>query len=175
MSAMKKVILMRHAKSSWSDSGLDDHDRPLSKRGRKSAPVMAKWLESEGPLPDRVLCSSSRRTRETLAQMRKAVPALPEPELREALYEATSEAILRQLRNLNRDCESALVIGHEPGMSSALGMLAPGATAPELHRAYAHYPTAAVAVLEADIADWGEIGAGKARFTAFAVPRELIG
>jgi phosphohistidine phosphatase len=174
MPVMKRVILMRHAKSSWSDPQLDDHDRPLSKRGRKSAPVMAKWLAKQGPLPDRILCSTSQRTRETVRRMRKAVRALPEPELCEGLYFAEPETILRHLQNLPQDCQCALVIGHQPDMGLALRLLDPTASAPALRRAYGHYPTAAIAVLEADVADWREIGADKARFIAFAAPRELM-
>jgi len=171
---MKTVILMRHAKSSWSDPELDDHDRPLSKRGRKSAPVMAKWLAEQGLLPDRILSSSSRRTQETVERMREEVPALPEAELSEALYHASPDVILAELQKLPGDCERALVLGHEPTMSSALLLLDSSATAPGLYRAYEHYPTAAIAVIEADVDDWGEVEAGTARFTLFAVPRELM-
>jgi len=166
---------MRHAKSSWSEPGRDDHDRPLSKRGRKAAPVMAKWLAKLGALPDRILCSTSRRTRETVARMRKAVPALPEPELNGDLYLAEPETILRQFQELPRDCQCVLVIGHQPEMGQALRLLDPGAGAPELSRAYGHFPTAAVAILEADVAEWRGVGAGSASFIAFAVPRELMG
>lgn len=171
---MKTVILMRHAKSSWSDPGLDDHDRPLNKRGRKSAPVMAKWLKEQGLLPDRILCSSSRRTQETVERMREEVPSLPEAEITEALYHASPDVILEQLQQLPGDCTRALVLGHEPTMSSALLLLDSSATSPGLYRAYEHYPTAAIAVLEADVADWRELKAGRAKFTSFAVPRELM-
>jgi phosphohistidine phosphatase len=61
----RTLILIRHTKSDWDDSGLDDHDRPLNDRGRLSAPRIGAWLAEQGFEPDAVLCSTARRTRET--------------------------------------------------------------------------------------------------------------
>jgi phosphohistidine phosphatase len=171
---MKTLILMRHAKSSWADPGMDDHDRPLNKRGRSATPVMAHWLAARGLRPDRVLCSPSRRTCETAALMRDAAPWLPESELPAALYHAGPGTLLEHLRRLPGGCDSALVIGHEPGLGALLRMLGGRAAAPECRRAYTHFPTAAMAVLEADIGDWRDVGADRVEFVAFAVPRELM-
>ena len=171
---MKTLILMRHAKSSWADPGIDDRDRPLNKRGRSAAPVMARWLEMRGLRPGRVLCSSSRRTRETAALMRETVPWLPEPEVSGALYHAGPGTLLEHLRRLPGGCDSVLVIGHEPGLGALLRMLGGRTAAPECRRAYGHFPTAAMAVLEADIGDWRDLGADRVEFVAFAVPRELM-
>ncbi len=63
---MKTLLLLRHAKSSWNDPSLADHDRPLKKRGRKAAPRMGRWLQENGLRPDCVLCSTATRARETL-------------------------------------------------------------------------------------------------------------
>ncbi len=172
--AMKTLILMRHAKSGWAGPGMDDHDRALNKRGRSAAPVMARWLEARGLRPGKVLCSPSRRTCETAALMRDAVPWLPEPELPAALYHAGPGRLLEHLRRLPKGCDSVLVIGHEPGLSALLRMLGSRAAAPECRRAYVHFPTAAMAVLEADIGDWRALGADRVEFVAFAVPRELM-
>ncbi len=171
---MKTLILMRHAKSGWADPGMDDHDRSLNKRGRSAAPVMAHWLAARGLRPGRVLCSPSRRTRETAALMRDAAPWLPEPELPAALYHAGPGTLLEHLRRLAKDCDSALVIAHEPGLGALLRMLGGRTAAPECRRAYGHFPTAAMAVLEADIGDWRDLGADRVEFVAFAVPRELM-
>ena len=171
---MKTLILMRHAKSGWADPGMDDHDRSLNKRGRSAAPVMAHWLAARGLRPGRALCSPSRRTRETAALMRAAAPWLPEPELPAALYHAGPGTLLEHLRRLAKDCDSALVIGHEPGLVVLLRMLGGRTAAPECRRAYGHFPTAAMAVLEADIGDWRDLGADRVEFVAFAVPRGLM-
>ncbi len=171
---MKTLILMRHAKAGWASPGMDDHDRALNKRGRSAATVMARWLEARGLRPGKVLCSPSRRTCETAELMRDAVPWLPEPELPAALYHAGPGTLLEHLRRLPKGGDSVLVIGHEPGLSALLRMLGGRAAAPECRRAYGHFPTAAIAVLEADIGDWRDFGADRVEFTAFAVPRELM-
>lgn len=171
---MKTLILMRHAKSSWADPGADDHDRKLNKRGRSAAPVMARWLDQQGLRPDYVLCSSAQRTRETLDLMREAVPSLPDPEILGALYHASPGDLTRHLSRLPENCRCALLIGHEPGLSSFLRMFGGSSAAPECRRAYDHLPTAAISVLEADIGGWRELGPDGTEFVAFAIPRELM-
>ncbi len=172
---MKNLILMRHAKSSWKDRSLDDHARPLKKRGRKAAPVMARWLAARGLAPDVVLCSSAQRTRETLELMREAAPSLPEPEISGRLYEAGPDALLGALKALPDSCRTALLLGHQPGLGELLRLLAARLRTPDLGRAFEKFPTAAVAVLEADIPAWAELGPDRADLAAFAAPRELIG
>lgn len=170
---MKTLILMRHAKSSWSTPGLDDHDRPLNKRGRKAAPLMAQWLAARGLIPDRILCSTARRVRETIEAMRAQLHTLPMPDFHEALYHAAPEALHGHALRLPDACACALVIGHEPGLSSYARRLG-GATAPEAcQRAYAHCPTAAVAVFQAEIVAWPELAPAVTDFVDFAVPREV--
>jgi phosphohistidine phosphatase len=172
---MKTLILMRHAKSSWADPGAGDHDRSLNKRGRAAAPVMALWLQEHGLRPDVVLCSSARRTRETAALMREAVPSLPEPEVSDALYHASPRALRAHLTRLPADCGCALLIAHEPGLGLFLRMLG-GDDAPSgLLHAYGHYPTSAMAILKADIADWARLAPDTTEFTDFVMPRELMG
>ena len=171
---MKTLILMRHAKSSWAEPGMGDHDRQLNKRGRLAAPVMADWLDQQGLRPDHVLCSSARRTRETMELMREAVPSLPQPDAFETLYHAGPGALKQHLKRLPRDCDCALLIGHEPGLSTFLRAFGGSTAAPDCRRAYDHLPTAAMAVLEADIGDWGELGADGTEFVAFVTPRELM-
>lgn len=170
---MKTLILMRHAKSSWKDAGLADHDRPLSGRGRRSAPVMAGWLRGRGHLPQRILCSSSERTRETVARMRATWPVLPEPVIRPALYHAETPALLAEIKGLSDDIRLAMIVGHEPGLGELTQSLA-GPGAPEgCARAFSHFPTAAVAIFEID-GDWETVRTGAAQFVAFAVPRDLM-
>lgn len=172
---MKTLILMRHAKSSWKDRTLDDHDRPLNKRGRQAAPAMARWLAAQGHAPDTVLCSSARRARETLDLARAATPALPEPRIAPALDQASPSALLDELKNLPDSCTCALLIAHQPGLGELVRLLARGVRTPELKRAFAKFPTAAVAILEADIPAWNELGLETAELMDFAAPRELGG
>jgi phosphohistidine phosphatase len=112
------IILMRHAKSSWGNASLPDHDRPLNDRGRTSAPIMAQQLSSRGWTPERILSSTSKRTRETaglmLGSFVDGTSAIC-TEWIEDLYLATPNAIKRvlQLRWTN---QTTLVLGHNPGM-----------------------------------------------------------
>lgn len=171
---MKTLILMRHAKSGWAEKGMGDHDRRLDESGRLAAPVMAHWLDRQGYRPDHVLCSSALRTRETVELMREAVPSLPRPEVLETLYHAGPGSLKQHLALLPGTCDCALLVGHEPGLSTFLRTFGGRNTPPECRRAYDHLPPAAMAVLEADIGGWGELGSDRTEFVAFVTPRELM-
>lgn len=110
---MKSLLLMRHAKSSWNDATLSDHDRPLNKRGERDAPRMARWLQSQDLLPDRIICSSARRTCQTAEVIAEAIDC--EATVVDELYLAnlqTWQAVL----SANMDSEVLLAIGHNPGI-----------------------------------------------------------
>lgn len=172
---MKTLILLRHAKSSWAEPGIDDHDRPLNARGKASAPVVASWLERRRLLPAVILCSSAVRTRETVERMRKTVPALPVPDICPNLYHAGPDAMLRTVHALPDDASTAMLVGHEPGISAFAHLIDDGAVDPALRRAFAHFPTAAAAVFRLDAGQWSALRPMAARFTDFVAPRELGG
>ena len=174
IAAMKKIILLRHGKSSWTDPGLDDHDRPLNPRGKAASPIVGEWLAYRKHLPDTILCSSSVRTRETVKGIRKSVPTLPEPVIERGLYHAAPEDMRRRLRDLPDEVESVMIVGHQPGLGSLARLLSNGTENRRCSRAYEHFPTAAAAVLEVDIETWSDLDHGLARFVDFAKPRELM-
>jgi len=163
---MKTLILMRHAKSSWATPGQADHDRPLNRRGKRSAPVMARWLAAEALVPEAILCSSSKRTRQTVKRMRAAVPELPEPAIEARLYESGSDDMQACLARLPAPCRSAMIVAHEPGMSEMLSRLT--------GREHGPFPTAAIAVVELEIRAWGEGLWLKGRLRELARPRDLM-
>ena len=170
--AMKKLILLRHAKSSWKTSGLDDHQRPLNKRGRAAAPVIATWLRDNWHLPDAILCSSSMRTRETVERMRETVPLMPEPVILGELYHASAEAILETVRGLDSEAVvTGMVVGHEPGMGVLARRLA---EARRQAQQISAFPTAAAAIFLLDANNWAEAAPGNARLIGFAKPRDLM-
>lgn len=171
---MKKVILLRHAKSSWDDPGVEDHDRPLNKRGRVSAPLISRWLSQRRHLPEMVLCSSSARTRETVSRMRDAMPDLPQPVVERELYHASPCVMRDRLAKLPRDCDTVMLVGHNPGLGSLVRKMSDGKENRRCRRAYEHFPTGAAAVLELDVDDWSKVDFNQARFVDFAVPRELM-
>jgi len=163
---MKTLILMRHAKSDWSDPRLDDHERPLNARGKRAAPVMAGWLAGRGLLPDVVLCSSAKRARQTVKRMRAAVPAMPEPKVDGALYHAAPGTMRMVIARLEPECGVAMLVGHEPGIGGLLADLTDTAAG--------HLPTAAMAVLQLGGADWEGVWCSGARLLEFARPRDLM-
>ena len=171
---MKTLILMRHAEAGWAEPGMGDHDRCLNEEGRAAVPVMARWLDERGLLPERILCSAARRTCETAMLMRQEVPSLPEPEVSDGLYLASPGALRQHMSRLPNDCNSALIIGHEPGLGTMLSVLGANSAMLAHRRTNAHFPAAAMAVLEADVGGWPAFSADVTEFVAFAAPGELM-
>jgi phosphohistidine phosphatase len=160
---MKRLILMRHAKSDWSQAG-PDIERPLNPRGRRAAPVMGAWLTEQRCLPETVLCSPAVRTRETWERLGLDAPLDIVP----ALYHATPATMLEVLRGARG--ETVLMLGHNPGIGAfadALLQRAPG------HPRFAAYPTCATLVAAFDIDGWPALRLGTGTADAFAVPRDF--
>ncbi|HEY3021843.1 MAG TPA: histidine phosphatase family protein [Solirubrobacteraceae bacterium] len=169
---MKRIYLLRHAKSSWKDDTLPDHDRPLAGRGRKAAKAIARHLRAEAIAPELVLCSTALRVRQTLERIE---PALGRRSVRvEAdLYGASAHALLERLRGVPDTVSSVMVIGHNPGLQELVLQLArPG---PELSAVRLKFPTAALATLAFAGARWADLDAGAAELVAFVRPRDLPG
>lgn len=171
---MKKLILLRHAKSSWEDPALDDHDRPLNRRGKEAAPVIGSWLAYRRHAPDMVLSSSAVRTRETVRGVKTAMPRLPDAVIEPALYHASPGEMLERLNRLPAALDCVMVVGHQPGLGALARKLSDGRENRRCRRAFEHFPTAAAAVLEIDAEDWADLNYAGARFVDFAKPRELM-
>lgn len=168
---MKRVWLLRHAKSSWDDPGLADVDRPLAPRGRRAAELLTAHLAAAEVRPAVVLCSSSLRTRETLAAILPALGDELEIRIGRALYGAAPGELLEQLRGVPDRAASAMLIAHNPGIQDlALGLAASG---PALAALGQKFPTGALATLEVDVDRWRDVGDGTATATALVTPRSL--
>lgn len=116
---MKTLWLLRHAKSSWKDAALPDHDRPLKKRGRKAAVVIAAVLVEQEPFPDAVLCSTAVRARETWQIVSETIApqrTVPSVEYQADLYHASSETMRDIIAGLPKDHAAVLLVGHNPGL-----------------------------------------------------------
>ena len=171
MPLTRRLYIVRHAKSSWDDPGLDDHERPLAPRGRHAVELMAEHLRAEAIRPALVLCSSARRTRETLAGLCLEAEAVIEPEL----YGASALEVLARLRRVAPAAQSVMVIGHNPAMRELVVGLAEAEgkrQRAELAALAAKFPTGAMATLCFDC-PWPELRPGQARLTAFVRPRSL--
>jgi phosphohistidine phosphatase len=167
---MHTLHLLRHAKSSWADEGLADHDRPLAPRGVKNAKQMAEHLGTLEIAPDLVLCSTALRTRQTLDLVAPALGDAP-IELSDDLYEASLADVLERLRRLPEPLGTVLVIAHNPGLEDlALHLAAPG---PIRDEPAVKFPTGALASLEIGQGSWADLRAGGAELVSFTVPRSL--
>jgi len=172
---MRTLTLFRHAKSSWADAGLEDFDRPLATRGVEAAPLMGAFLAERGLVPDLVLCSGSRRTRQTLDLAFGPLKARPETQFLDDLYHATVPALLAIIRRAPSSTRHLMLVGHNPGLQ-ALALELIGGGDPSGRRAIAHkFPSAAVAVMTFDAPNWAAIGARAAYLTIFMTPKQLAG
>ena len=110
---VRRLIVMRHAKSSWKDPNLDDHERPLNNRGREDAPMVADAIFDRGWIPDLILVSSSKRTLQTLEGMSHRMGKAPF-EVRSGIYHATVIDLMEELEDM-LDNGTTMIIGHNPG------------------------------------------------------------
>jgi phosphohistidine phosphatase len=167
---MKRLYLLRHAKSSWDDPTLADHDRPLAPRGRRAAKVMAKHLGRKGIAPELVLCSPSRRTRQTLTRIAPSMGKSADVQFEPGLYAASAPVLLEVLHEVPDEVESVMLIGHNPGIQDlALSLARAGSKSA---RVRSKFPTAALATLEHN-GSWRELAPGSAELVSFVKPKEL--
>ena len=171
---MLRLLLLRHAKSSWADPGLADRERPLAPRGRDAANRMASVLTEPDFLPDLVLCSPARRTRETLQPL---LPGLPDPScvsVVDALYGAESGDYRQIIADHGGSADRLLVIGHNPEIhATALRLVNAAEDDKKALLLAAKFPTGALAVIDFDLRDWSQIGPKTGHLAAFIRPRDL--
>jgi len=174
-SPTRRLILLRHAKSAWPDD-VPDHERPLAPRGRRDAPAAGIWLRKTDHVPDRVLCSTAVRARETWQLAEEKLGAHPQTVFEERVYGASSAELLDLVRQTSADVHALLVVGHDPAMRGLTlelaGEQSDDAEGEALGRVRAKYPTAAIAVL-AFSADWAGLSPGLARLAEFAAPSDF--
>lgn len=169
---MKRLYLLRHAKSDWSDPGLDDFDRPLAPRGRRAGALMGDYLARVGLRPDFVLCSPARRARETLGLALAALDGVP-VQFEQTLYVFDHPPLLDRLRRLDEGLSSVLVVGHNPALEDLARALAgPASRAGAYAELTTKYPTAGLALLDCP-GLWANLGPGSARLTDFVTPSAL--
>jgi phosphohistidine phosphatase len=172
---VKTLLLLRHAKSSWDDPGLVDHDRPLAPRGVRAAEKVAEHLDRSGLRPDLVLCSSARRTRQTLEALEPILGDLVDVRIENGLYGASSHELLRRLHAVDAAVSTALVIGHNPGLEDLAVDLAGDGEPEALAELHTKFPTAALAVFGLGENEWADLRRECARLTEIVLPRKLPG
>jgi phosphohistidine phosphatase len=168
---VKHLWLLRHAKSSWDDPSLPDTDRPLAPRGRRAAELLAAHLAGSDVRPSVVLCSSSLRTRETLAAILPALGDALEVRIERALYGAGAAELLQRLRQVSNRASSVMLIGHNPGIQDlALGLASSGPALASLHE---KFPTGALATVDVEVERWRDVDNRTAVATNLVTPRSL--
>jgi phosphohistidine phosphatase len=168
----RRLLLLRHAKSAWPD-GVADHERPLAERGRKAAQLIGRFMAQEGLIPSLTMVSDARRTRETWALARNEILRPLICHDCPAIYEASAAAILAEVRRIEPEFRTVLIVGHNPGLQDLALMLA-GSGRPEAMKAIADkYPTGALAVLDFALPTWQSISPGSGTLKRFVKPRSL--
>jgi phosphohistidine phosphatase len=171
---MLTLYLLRHAKSSWDDSCLTDHDRPLAPRGERDAPRIGAYIGANFVPPTLIVCSTAERARATL---RLVEPAITDHDIditfERRIYEVPPSQLIAYIRDLPDADNVVLIIGHNPGMQGvALELTGHGESA-TIRNLAVKFPTAAVAVLRFEADRWADVRPASGRLEAFVRPKDL--
>jgi phosphohistidine phosphatase len=167
-----RIHLLRHAKSSWDDPDLADHDRPLAPRGRRAAERLRSHVDAAGIAPDLVLCSSATRAIQTWEGIRDGLPAETRVDISGDLYAADARSLLLRVNQLPEEVGSVLVVAHNPGIEDLALGLSGGGDDDALRRMNTKYPTGGLATLTLD-GTWSELAWEGAMLDHFVVPRDM--
>lgn len=153
----RRLILTRHAKSSWDDPRMEDHDRPLNDRGRRSARELGDWMASRGYEPEEVLCSTALRTRETWERVAGApLEVRPVVRMEKRLYLADPATMLEVLRTATQP--TVMMLGHNPGIAEFAAQLP---ARPPMDPDFRRYPTSATLVVDFQADSWADVQPGE--------------
>ncbi|MFD9499929.1 SixA phosphatase family protein [Streptomyces sp. NPDC060035] len=165
----RRLVVLRHAKSAWPDD-VADHERPLAPRGRSDARAAGRWLREAGCVPDLVVCSTARRTRQTWAlvsvELESGTPVTHDARL----YQASAGEVLGVVRDIPTHVRTLILIGHNPGVQDLVLMLTGEAERNALEQTRTKFPTSAISVLCLP-GPWSGLEPGAARLTETVVPR----
>lgn len=165
---MKTIYFIRHAKSSWDDITLDDHDRPLNPRGKRDAPKMANRLASLEVAADGFVSSSAIRAKQTSEAFRRALNISAANCLYDKnLYHAWPEGIENRVKEVSDEWSTVLFFGHNPGYTELANRI--------MHNAYiGNVPTCGIIMVEADIDSWADFSLAKARRAGYFYPKQQV-
>lgn len=162
---MKRIVLIRHAKSSWADSSLADIDRPLNGRGKRDAPFMGKRLQQHGVKPDVVLCSPAKRARKTAKIIAKAV-GFPKSSLRydQQIYYAGPRVLLHLLKDLDDVADVVFLVGHNYAITDFCCQLS--------GESIDNIPTCGIAAIDFPLTEWQGLTTGGGKLAFFDYPKK---
>jgi phosphohistidine phosphatase len=170
---VKRLTILRHAKSSSDHLGVDDLDRPLNERGWKDAPRLGKELQQRGIRFDLVLASTAARVRETLDGLSEHFEFKAEIRFEPRLYLASEDTLLEVVRALSESVRAPLLVGHNPGLQQLLVDLAASDSEGRRERVAGEFSTAALAVVDLPAQRWAEVEPGTGNIVELIVPKEL--
>jgi phosphohistidine phosphatase len=175
---MKRLFLFRHAKTEQANKDTPaDAARALTERGRKDSPRVGRAVREKGYQPDRILCSTSTRTRQTWEFANAELQSSAKVEFLESLYAAGAREIVQLLRGLPDNVKKPLLVGHNPGFEECAALLAQDSADPAAHFRFdsiqEKFPTAAVAVFDFKIAHWKELAPHTGTLVDFIRPKDL--
>jgi phosphohistidine phosphatase len=162
---MKKLYLVRHAKSSWDDPSLDDIDRPLNQRGKKDAPEMGERLKKQNILPDLLISSPGKRARSTANKIAKKI-GYPKKDIQvhDALYHGSDDMLINIIRKLPDAVERVMLFGHNPGFTGFANQLC--------NINIYNIPTAGIVAIDFHTDSWKEVETGKGELVFFDYPKK---
>lgn len=171
---MKRLTLLRHAKSGWDDPVSRDFDRPLNMRGMRASETIGRWLKDQGMSFDYIAASPAVRVVETIDHVAIGYGETMAPVWDKRAYLASSSALLEIVHDAPDACERMLLVGHNPGLEDLILMLVPDQTGDDARDAVEEkYPTASLVEIEFDVARWADIKSGSGKLVYFKRPRDL--
>ena len=162
---MKRLFILRHAKSSWDDAKLSDFERPLNETGLEVAPFMGRYMAGHGYLPKAIVSSPARRAKETAELIKNNAGLGGDIRFDERIYEASPNALRQVVSELGNEFDSAMIVGHNPGIEGFIRYLT-GQIEP--------MPTASLAVIDLDIESWRNIDHLSGRVVTVVRPKAVM-
>jgi len=164
---MKTLYIVRHAKSSWDERGISDHDRKLNARGKRDAPKMGELLYGNGYSPDIIYSSSAKRALTTAKIIAEKIGyPVDNIVVTKNIYDATTNDLVNLINKLDDKYETAMLFGHNPGFTVLANLLA--------NKYIDNMPTCAVAVIELNVESWKEIESDCGKLIAFEYPKKYL-
>lgn len=171
---MKKLTLLRHAKSGWDDPVARDFDRPLNDRGKRASEVVGRWMKDAGLAFDLIISSPAIRCVETIEHLAVGYGETLAPMWDKRIYLASAPSLLDVVHDAPDTAERLLMVGHNPGFEDLVLMLVPDIVGDEARDAVEEkYPTASIAEISVDVDRWADIQPGAGKLTLFKRPRDI--
>lgn len=164
---MKKLFIVRHAKSSWDFPELSDFDRPLNKRGKKNAPEMGRRLATRNVKPDALVTSPAKRAAATARRIAEEISfplhlIIKEPQL----YHGSTNGMIEVIKTVKNDVDILMIFGHNPGLTDLANQL----SGSDIY----NIPTSGVVEIDFEISSWKDLGSITGKLISFDFPKKIV-